>query len=327
MRKIKTLFFVLALGALQCQAQRSDLVKTYIETYKDLAIAEMQRTGIPASITLAQGIYESTAGTSELVLQSNNHFGIKCKSDWTGESVKHDDDLKNECFRKYEKAEDSYKDHSDFLKKGTRYAFLFNLDPTNYTGWAYGLKKAGYATSSRYPQALIKLIETYDLQDYTLIALGKKNNDGIMTAAITTNGSGGGAASADEIVIPQEAVKLSYPEGEFRINEVKVILGKKGTSWLAIAKKYDVDLSKLFEYNEIPKADLLDKDQLVYLQRKNKYGSSEIHVVKEGESLHDVAQVEGIRMESLQEMNGLRSGGVIQAGEQLMLKKTTKKTN
>src|SRR5690349_10770602 len=127
MRKINILFLFLALTAVKTYAQRSDLVKAYIENYKDLAISEMQRTGIPASITLAQGIYESTAGTSELVMQSNNHFGIKCKSDWTGESVKHDDDLKNECFRKYPSAVDSYKDHSDFLRKGQRYAFLFEI--------------------------------------------------------------------------------------------------------------------------------------------------------------------------------------------------------
>jgi len=325
MRKINILFLSLALAA-QTHAQRSELVKSYIETYKDLAISEMQRTGIPASITLAQGIYESTAGTSELVMQSNNHFGIKCKSDWTGESVKHDDDLKNECFRAYPSAADSYKDHSDFLRKGQRYAFLFEIDPTNYSAWAYGLKKAGYATSTKYPQALIKLIQNYNLQDYTLIALNKKENKSDV-AAITTNSTSGGIAAANNIVIPEEAVKLSYPDGEFRINEVKVIFARKGISWLAIAKQYDVDLAKLFEYNEIPRAEILDKDQLVYLQRKNKFGSNEFHIVKEGETLHDIAQLEGIRLESLLEINGLRSDGFIEAGEQLSLKKTTKKTN
>lgn len=162
--------FILFTGT-KLSAQRPELITAYISTYKDLAIAEMQRTGIPASITLAQGIFESTAGTSELVLASNNHFGIKCKDTWTGESVKHDDDLRQECFRKYPSAIDSYKDHSDFLRTRSHYAFLFKIDPLDYKSWAYGLKKAGYATNPRYPQALIKLIEDYHLNEYTLLAL------------------------------------------------------------------------------------------------------------------------------------------------------------
>lgn len=172
MQKLKTFivaFSLLASGSLF--AQRADLVIAYISSYKDLAISEMQRTGVPASITLAQGIFESTAGTSELVMASNNHFGIKCKDTWTGESVKHDDDLKQECFRKYPTALDSYKDHSDFLKTRSHYAFLFKIDPSDYKGWAYGLKKAGYATNPKYPMALIKLIEDYNLNEYTLLAL------------------------------------------------------------------------------------------------------------------------------------------------------------
>lgn len=162
--------FILFTGT-KLSAQRPELITAYISTYKDLAIAEMQRTGIPASITLAQGIFESTAGTSDLVLASNNHFGIKCKDTWTGESVKHDDDLRQECFRKYPSAIDSYKDHSDFLRTRSHYAFLFKIDPLDYKSWAYGLKKAGYATNPRYPQALIKLIEDYHLNEYTLLAL------------------------------------------------------------------------------------------------------------------------------------------------------------
>ncbi len=166
------LLLTLVLGG-NLSAQKPDQVRAYIETYKELAMQEMLRSGVPASITLAQGIYESTAGTSDLVLASNNHFGIKCNNTWTGESVKHDDDLRNECFRKYPCAEDSYRDHSDFLRYRPRYAFLFALDPTDYKGWANGLKKAGYATSPKYPQALIKLIEDYQLQDYTLLVLEK----------------------------------------------------------------------------------------------------------------------------------------------------------
>jgi flagellum-specific peptidoglycan hydrolase FlgJ len=161
--------------ALSSSAQHASIhVKDYIAKFRDIAIEEMKRTGVPASITLAQGIHESDAGRSNLVMRSNNHFGIKCKSDWKGESVSHDDDARGECFRKYDSPFQSYIDHSDFLKTRSHYAFLFNLDPTDYEAWAHGLKKAGYATNPKYPQILIKLIRDYNLQDYTLVALGHK---------------------------------------------------------------------------------------------------------------------------------------------------------
>jgi len=150
--------------SLSCRvfAQSPEQVNAYINTYKFLAIAEMQRSGVPASIILAQGIHETSAGTSELVIASNNHFGIKCKANWTGQTVYHDDDAKGECFRSYAVAADSYRDHSDYLKETPRYAFLFKLNPEDYESWAYGLKKAGYATNIKYSQILIKLIEDYE---------------------------------------------------------------------------------------------------------------------------------------------------------------------
>ena len=159
--------------SISVKAQPAEAIIAYISKYKDLAIAEMQRSGVPASITLAQGIHETFAGQSVLVQKSNNHFGIKCKNNWVGKSVSHDDDARGECFRAYNAAEDSYRDHSDFLKNSPRYAFLFKYDPTDYESWAYGLKKAGYATNPKYSQVLIKLIRDYNLQDYTLLALGK----------------------------------------------------------------------------------------------------------------------------------------------------------
>ena len=175
MQNAKTLLAIILLFVgFVSRSQDQAIILNYINTYRNAAITEMQRTGVPASIKLAQGIHETLAGTSDLVLKSNNHFGIKCKDTWRGESVSHDDDARGECFRKYKSPMDSYRDHSDFLRGSTRYASLFNLDPLNYSGWAYGLKKAGYATNPRYPQVIIKLIEDYHLQDYTLIALGKK---------------------------------------------------------------------------------------------------------------------------------------------------------
>ena len=169
----RLLLVVSVLASLSAIAQPSADIIEYINKYKQLAIDEMQRTGVPASIKLAQGIHETYAGKSELVLKSRNHFGIKCKATWTGSKVYHDDDARGECFRSYSSPSDSYIDHSNFLRGSERYASLFELDPTDFKGWAYGLKRAGYATNIKYSQIIIKLIEDYNLQQYSLIALGK----------------------------------------------------------------------------------------------------------------------------------------------------------
>src|SRR4051812_10047034 len=146
-------------------AQRVDTIATraYIQQYKDVAISEMHRSGIPASITLAQGIHESGLGKSYLAQNTNNHFGIKCHENWTGKTFKYTDDAPDECFRVYDNPADSYRDHSDFLKNRPRYAPLFQLDATDYKGWAYGLKKSGYATNPKYPDILIKTNEDFQL--------------------------------------------------------------------------------------------------------------------------------------------------------------------
>jgi len=326
MRKIQysiTAFFILLVTGLQ--AQNPEVVRNYVNTYKDLAIAEMQRTGVPASITLAQGIHESGAGTSKLVQASNNHFGIKCKSNWTGESVKHDDDARGECFRKYPQSQDSYKDHSDFLKNGQRYAFLFQLDPTDYEGWANGLKKAGYATNPKYPAVLIKLVEDYNLQDYTLIALGKMPTTDVVVVSPTVTNQQPVTEEIKEVRVTEVKPKPTYPEGRFQINDTKVIYAKKGTSFLAIAKEYDVDLSKLFEFNELNRMEAVEEDQLIYLQRKRKTGNSEYYTVQAGETLHDIAQAQAIRLESLAELNWLKMDEMPAPGEQLSLKKKSSK--
>ncbi|MCX6316071.1 MAG: glucosaminidase domain-containing protein [Bacteroidetes bacterium] len=327
-KKYKGLLIIL-LFSLGVKAQKAEAVLNYITTYKDIAISEMKRTGVPAAITLAQGIHESGAGLSELVKASNNHFGIKCKSNWTGESVRHDDDAKAECFRKYPQAADSYRDHSDFLKNGQRYAFLFQLDPADYAGWANGLKKAGYATNPKYPQVLIKLVEDYGLQQYTLQAFAQP--DAAVEEAqpqpspATPNNS---AAPSREQISGGETAMLEpppavnqYPEGLFTINDTKVIFVKKGTSYFAIATQYGVDLARLFEYNEIPVTEEAGSDQLLYLQHKRKSGATPYHVVKPGETMHDIAQQEGIRMEALLEYNGVNKSYQPAAGEKIRLKK------
>ena len=297
--------------------QKNQVVLDYIDTYKELAIEEMRRTGVPASIKLAQGIHETQAGKSVLVLKSNNHFGIKCKSVWSGDKVYHDDDARGECFRSYPTSLDSYRDHSDFLKNSQRYAFLFEMDPTDYKGWAYGLKKAGYATNIKYSQILIRIIEEYNLQNYTLIAMNKATEGNEIFVAndqspvITT-------ALMTDPPAPQLR-KEDYPSGAFMINNTRVIFAEAGTALLSIAQQHDIALARLMEFNEL-KSDVLGKDQLVFLQRKRKTGANEFHVVKAGETLYDVCQAEGLRLESLVEYNHLQPYDQPAAGEKLYLR-------
>jgi LysM repeat protein len=278
-------------------------VDQYVTTYKDLAIAEMQRTGVPASITLAQGILETEGGNSDLMKASNNHFGIKCKSSWTGPTVFHDDDAQGECFRKYSSAADSYKDHSDFLKGSDRYSALFQLDPLDYKAWANGLRRAGYATNPKYAQILIQYIEQYHLQDYSLIAMGKMKDTTSAAYAVAVVAPSTAPAPAAPAVVVVRPEPVHYPQGEFKINETRVVYAPAGTSLLALADQYHVSLSYLVDFNDLTDNNELQKDQLVYLQRKRKVGEKPLHTVAEGESLYDIAQLEGIRLSSLMEYN------------------------
>ena len=313
------------------RAQDQAVIQNYISTYKDIAIAEMQRTGVPASIKLAQGIHETMAGTSILVVKSNNHFGIKCKETWKGESVTHDDDLRGECFRKYSSSAVSYRDHSDFLKGSPRYAQLFKLDPLDYSGWANGLKKAGYATNPRYPQIIIKLIEDYHLQDYTLIALGKGLLKEEILAETKVEKTEKEFLPVVAVIKKEEPVKAfmsapktiartkQYPAGEFKINETRVIYAKEGRPFFTLAQQYNIPLARIFEFNDLKESEMLAKDQLIYLQRKRKTGNNEFHIVKTGETLYDIAQEEAIRMESLLEYNQLQNSMKPAVGQQLYL--------
>ena len=320
---MKRLLVVISIFAVHgLQAQRNSEVIDYINTYKEIAIREMQRSGIPASITLAQGIHESMAGKSDLVQRSNNHFGIKCRAEWKGEKVYHDDDARGECFRSYTKAEESYVDHSDFLSKGQRYAFLFEFEATEYSKWAYGLKKAGYATNPKYPQILIKYIEDYNLQQYTLIAMGKLSpKDEILAGGGKPVSISNGVAIREINFPPAAKPVVDYPIGEFRINNTKVTFVKAGTSLLGIAKQYDISLKHLLDFNEMEEeeGDILTHDQLVFLQRKRKSGEAEFHEVKPGETLYDICQAEGIRLESLIGYNHLQDQPEPAVGEKLYL--------
>lgn len=321
----------------------------YIAAYKDAAIAEMQRSGVPAAITLAQGMLESGYGQSDLCVKSNNHFGIKCKENWTGATVYHDDDEKGECFRAYPSAAESYKDHSDFLRSRPWYAFLFKLDPTDYEGWAKGLKKAGYATEKDYPKKLIDLINTYELQQYTLIALNKKSDEPkvepVPVEATNTNAivearkqemelkeeKEDTTADTAETVISQRpklldtaAVKKSkYPEGILTINHCKATYAKEGTSLLSLANQFGVSLGKLIEFNDMEEMDVLDIDRLIFVEKKQKKGATDFHITEEGENLYSISQREGVQLESLLQYNKLKKDAKLAKGQKIYLRPAT----
>lgn len=318
MKKRSFFFLFAAIAAVSSFAQSKETIQAYVDKYRDIAIEEMQRTGVPAAITLAQGIHETGAGTSDLVIKSNNHFGIKCKTEWEGEKVYHDDDARGECFRKYDDPAISYRDHSDFLRNRPYYALLFKLDPTDYEAWAFGLKKAGYATNPRYPQILIKLIQDFNLQDYTLIALGKKEKDwnGPVWVKASESTNTAIALNSDLAMAPPPPV---YPEGIFKINDTKVIFITKGTSYLKIAEDHDMPISRLLEFNDLKDGDVTPKDGLLFLQRKRKTGEHETHTVSIGETLYDIAQTEGVRLENLLEYNFLTANVLPAVGEKLYL--------
>ncbi|MCH8553694.1 MAG: glucosaminidase domain-containing protein [Schleiferiaceae bacterium] len=294
--------FIVIFGFLSIQfaiAQNNTTYLTYIDYYKDLAISEMRDYGIPASIKLAQGILESAAGTSRLAVKANNHFGIKCHSGWEGKTVYHDDDKKNECFRKYKKVEDSYRDHSEFLRNRTRYAALFDLDPTDYRGWAHGLKKAGYATSPTYPEKLIKLIEDYNLHQYDLVG----------------------------DLRPPKKTAASNADGEREVlmhaNSLKYIIIQEGETLESIALEMKISVKRLLKFNEFRYDQVINPGDVIFLQSKRKSGPMDFyHVNNEGETMAEIAHKLGMRLESLYSKNRMDVGQQPKKGQQLWLKRT-----
>jgi LysM repeat protein len=293
-------------------------IPEYIQQFKSIAIAEMIRTGVPASITLAQGIHESESGNSDLVRRSNNHFGIKCKSSWTGEFVFHDDDAQGECFRKYTKAEESYIDHSNFLKGSDRYAFLFRLNPKDYKSWAYGLKKAGYATNPKYPVILIKYIEKYNLQDYTLMALNEYVPADSLNRELAKE-SGSSPGDTEGVIAPASGTPDPQTETRSHINGLKAVWALKGTSLLAIASRQNIALSRLLDFNDLDHDGLLLESEWLYLERKHKQGNRATYTTAEEESLRYIAQLNGIQLTYLAQYNDLPATARVKAGTMIYL--------
>ncbi len=343
------LFSVLKLSAQQSYDEK---VRKYIEQYKDWAIAEQRRSGVPAAITLAQGIHETSAGESELALNANNHFGIKCRREWTGLTYAYTDDAKDECFRKYPSAFQSYKDHSDYLSGSRRYDALFKLSVNDYKGWATGLKRCGYATNPKYALLIIRLVENYNLQQYTVAALTTDYNP-VRDAEQKVKSNAGEVVPAQDApaaALPQTPVtkrkttlSVSYendeqpqpvaaPEPEdaaepvygqlVKVNGVKAFYARKGAVLLEDAFKYKIRYAKLLEMNDLP--DLpLEADMYVYLENKNTKGIHPTHTVKRGETLIQIAQAEALQLKYLKYYNRIAANEEPVAGAVLNLQQYT----
>lgn len=300
------LLFAIALlvyFSLSAQLRWNSSYQAYIDQYKDLAIAEMLKYNIPASITLAQGLLESGAGQSELARESNNHFGIKCH-DWRGDRSFYDDDEKNECFRSYRDVYESYEDHSKFLARQPRYRSLFKLKKTDYKGWARGLKRCGYATNPAYAKQLINIIELYKLHRYD------------------------NAKKYDKFMVERSSVK--DVDTNLNLHPIHIynknyyLKARPGDTFRSIGKEVGISYKKIAKYNERDKDDKLEPGEIIYLKKKQKKAEKTYkkrpHRVKAGESMYSIAQYYGIRLSSLYKMNDLSPDYSIQVGDLLRVR-------
>jgi len=295
----------------------------YINTYKDLAVSEMKRSGVPASITLAQGMIESNFGRSRLSIEANNHFGIKCHNGWKGPTINHDDDIRNDCFRKYRSPEESFYDHSDFLRSGSRYAFLFDLSPTDYKGWAHGLKKAGYATNPDYANMLIRKIEENNLmifdRNYKISAVNR-----VIPKPVDTQIT---AADSDKSVIPQtvnsinNAVVARVPR-IMENNRIQYIIVKDGDTRENLENEFNMLKWELSRYNELNNDFLPVPGQILYLQPKRDKAEpgKDFYITVEGDTMYLVSQKFGVKLKNLYEMNRMDEGTEPGVGVKLWLR-------
>lgn len=271
--------------------------QNYFDKYKDVAVEQMLKYRIPASITLAQGVLESAAGNSELATKANNHFGIKCNG-WTGRKSYHDDDARNECFRAYDSVYESYQDHSVFLTTSKRYSNLFQLKLTDYKGWARGLKACGYATSPTYATKLIEIIELYKLYQYDT------------------------AKHFDKFQAQQ--VKGGDSRQIYAFNKNYYLKARRGDTFRSLAKEVDISYRKLARYNERDKNDVLEEGEIVWLKKKQnkapKNYKGRLHYVKNGESIYSISQLYGIKLKKLYKLNDLPPTYQIRVGDALRVR-------
>jgi len=309
-KQILVFLFIFTCSTVSSQT-KSKAYLSYIEAYNQLAVIQQKEHGIPASITLAQGLLESGAGQSEFVKRSNNHFGIKCH-DWTGDKVYHDDDSKGECFRKYDNVLASYEDHSFFLKNKTRYAFLFELSPTDYESWAHGLKKAGYATDPTYAYKLISIIENYGLHAYDLV----KGDDNTSVASKYST------EKSQQNLPTMGRIAATERHEVYKNNRVRYVVAQAGDTYSSIADEFDINETNLRAFNEVKATTDLNAGTQVYLQfKRNKGGKSyATHVVREGETMYQIAQQYAIKTEKLYLLNNKDFSEGAKIGEVLQLR-------
>ena len=300
MKKLRSVIFALPFVLTSCSvsmqtasvpSQAKDAYSAYIARYSSMAVEQMKQYGIPASITLAQGLLESDAGRSVLATKCNNHFGIKCHSDWTGRKMYHDDDERQECFRCYRDADDSFRDHSLFLVNGARYSSLFKLGNTDYKGWARGLKAAGYATSPTYADKLIELIERYGLDRYD-----SRNGVRLKPGQI--------------------------PHQPLLVNGQRCVRLREGETLKDIAREYGMQLSLLRRFNEADRKFVPPVGTLIYLERKKSRADKEhrTYVVKKDDSLWSISQQFGVKIKPLAKRNHLSDENPLYVGMTLLLR-------
>ena len=327
-------FFALLLCIIEANAQTRQTKEEYIERYKHIAIDHMERYGIPASITMAQGILESDSGNSNLARRSNNHFGIKCKKDWKGERVYHTDDAPDECFRKYDSVEESYEDHANFLDQSPRYDSLFAYSTTDYRSWARGLKAAGYATAPDYAQRLTKIIE-----DNNLYLLDQEGGASLYTSRLRDD-----ATKAAQEFEQSSSVNLpTTTEGRIDPNDYRVVertfngfsvyennrahfvIARTGDTFEQIAQTFAISPRTIRKYNEIDVKSTADpiQGEMIYIERKQTkwLGEESTHRVEQGETLRSISQEYGVRLSKLASMNRLAKDTPLQAGAEIKLRK------
>ena len=288
----------------------------YIDKFAPLAIEQMNEYQIPASITMAQACLESADGNSELTVKSNNHFGIKCKNGWTGPSVTHHDDERDECFRKYSDPLDSFRDHARFLVSSSRYQFLFEYDIKDYKKWAIGLKRAGYATDPNYPSKLIKIIEDFQLNE-----LDEYYRNGKLITEYSKTQKGLSNSNSERFSINPYATRSVEKR-----NGSKAIIAQKGDTFESIALEFGLNEWEIFKYNDAEKGDRPEPNAPVYIQHKRTKAprGNDIHVVKKGETMRSIAQWYGVKVSSLYSKNKMRTGDEPRPGQQISLRKKIK---
>lgn len=327
MKKFVFFAILLLVGSVSV-AQKKMTRGEYITTYASLAVKEMQRSGIPASITLAQACLESGNGNSALALEANNHFGIKCHTTWSGKKIHFDDDSKNECFRVYPEVLDSYIDHSEFLKNGQRYSFLFSIPVSDYKAWAHGLQKAGYATNPEYAQLLIRIIEDNELYKYDnseSYAIALKTQEKISTdnVRIVIKGVAPDPIVAAPIPTENKSIKTKFGREVYKNNGVEFIIMKDNETMFLISQKFSIPVWKLYIYNDLKPGQTIESGGIVYIQPKKLRAEKPYisHKVQKGETLHSISQLYGVSLQRLAKMNKAHIDNTLEEGTNIFVRK------